>query len=143
VLLSVLGAAAVLALLTVARGPVALLAAATLAVLTGAVMALPALLRHDGIDWRWMPGREDELPPEPGIATLRRLLTSSRTDAAAAAELQDLIRAIAEDRSPGGPPGTGPLVAYLAGPPRPLGLDEVEALITELETLTLTPKETS
>ena len=136
VFLAALGAVAVLLVLTVARGPVALLAAATLAVGTGALLAIPPLLRHDGIDWRWRPGGTDDVPPEPGIARLRRLLRPAPGDTAAAAELQDLVRAIAEDRSRTGAPGAGHLAAYLSGPPRTLGLDEVETLIAELELLT-------
>ncbi len=92
-------AACALVLVTVARGPVALLAATTLAVLVGAVLGLPPLLRHDGIDWTWRSGRTDDVPPEPGIATLRRLLDPARRDATAAAELQELVRAIADDRT--------------------------------------------
>lgn len=141
VLVAVAAAAGALLVLTIARGPVALLAAATLAVLTGALLGLPPLLGHDGIDWRWQPRRADDVPPEPGIATLRRLLTPAKGDTAAAVELQDLVRAIAEDRARGGPVGGSRLAAYLSGPPRHLDLDEVESLITDLETLS--PKETS
>ena len=65
---------AVLALVVAARGPVALLAVASVAVLAGFVLAVPPLMRHDGIDWDWLPDRVAEVPPEPGIANLRRLL---------------------------------------------------------------------
>ena len=140
-LLAVAGAGCALVLVTVARGPVALLAATTLAVLVGAVLGLPPLLRHDGIDWTWRSGRTDDVPPEPGIATLRRLLDPGRGDATAAAELQELVRAIADDRTRGRPVAAGRLPAYLSGPPRPLDLDEVDSLISELEALN--PKETS
>jgi hypothetical protein len=141
VLLAVLAAAVVLVLLTVSRGPVALLAAATLAVGTGALLALPPLLRHDGIDWRWRPGRTDDLPPEPGIARLRRLVRPAPGDLSAAAELQDLVRTIAEDRSRTGAPVPGRLSAYLSAPARTPDLGQLEALVTDLETLT--SKETS
>ena len=141
ILLGVAAAACALVLVTVARGPVALLAAATLAVLVGAVLGLPPLLRHDGIDWTWRSGRTDDVPPEPGIATLRRLLGPATNDATAAVELHQLVRAIADDRTRGRPLTGGRLATYLAGPPRSLDLDEVDRLITELEALK--PKETS
>ena len=140
-LLAVAAAACALIVVTVARGPVALLAAATLAVLVGAVLALPPLLRHDGIDWTWRAGRTDDVPPEPGIATLRRLLDPATNDATAAVELHELVRAIADDRTRGRPLRGGRLSAYLSDPPRSLDLDEVDRLITELEALN--PKETS
>jgi hypothetical protein len=141
ILLGVAAAACALVLVTVARGPVALLAAATLALLVGAVLGLPPLLRHDGIDWTWRSGRTDDVPPEPGIATLRRLLGPAANDATAAVELHQLVRAIADDRTRGRPLTGGRLAAYLSGPPRSLDLDEVDRLITELEALK--PKETS
>ena len=141
ILVGVAAAACVLVLVTVARGPVALLAAATLAVLVGAVLGLPPLLRHDGIDWTWRAGRTDDVPPEPGIATLRRLLGPGTNDATAAVELHQLVGAIADDRTRGRPLTVGRLAAYLSGPPRSLDLDEVDRLITELEALK--PKETT
>lgn len=140
VVLAVLLGAAVLVLVTLARGPVALLAAASVAVVAGAVLGLPPLLGHDGIDWDWQPRAGDDPPPEPGIANLRRLLAPAADDTGALGRLQDLVRAIAEDRTRGGPTGDGRLTAYLDGPPRRLGLDEVDSVITELEALS--PKET-
>ena len=141
ILLAVAAAACALIVVTVARGPVALLAAATLAVLVGALLALPPLLRHDGTDWTWRSRRTDDIPPEPGIATLRRLLDPATNDATAAVELHELVRAIADDRTRGRPLRVGRLSAYLSDPPRSLDLDEVDRLITELEALN--PKETS
>ena len=124
----------VLLLLVVARGPVALLAAAVVAVLAGFVLGVPPLLRDDGVDWDWLPGRAEEVPPEPGIAALRLLLAPSATDTAAPGRLQELVRAIAEDRAAGGPVGAR-LTAYLDAPPRRLDLTEAETLIAELESL--------
>lgn len=134
VVAGVLGA--VVLLLAVARGPVALLAAASIAVLTGFVLAVPPLLRPDGIDWDWLPDRAQEPQPEPGIATLRRLLAPEAGDTAAPERLQSLVRAIADDRSGGAGYGDGRLRAYLDGPPRRLDLAEADAVITELEALT-------
>jgi hypothetical protein len=125
----------VLALVVAARGPVALLAVATVAVLAGFVLAVPPLLRHDGIDWDWLPDRAVEVPPEPGIANLRRLLAPTRGDTAAPEHLQSLVRAIAADRADGAAYGDGRLAAYLARPPRVLDLAEADAVITELEAL--------
>jgi hypothetical protein len=122
-------------LLVATRGPIALLAAATLGVLAGVVLGVPPLLRHDGIDWGWRPDLEHETPPEPGIANLRRLLAPAPDDTAAPARLQELVRAIAEDRAQGAGTAGGALTAYLSGAPRRLSLDEVEAVITDLETL--------
>ena len=124
-----------LVLLSLARGPVALLAGASLAVLAGVVLAVPPLMRHDGIDWDWLPGRAADLPPEPGIANLRRLLAPSRGDTAAPEQLQALVRAIADDRAGGGGVGTGRLATYLSRPPRAIDLAEAETLIAELEAL--------
>ena len=125
----------VLVLVSIARGPVALLAAASVAVIAGFVLAVPPLLRHDGIDWDWLPDRAQEVPPEPGIANLRRLLAPSTGDTAAPAQLQELVRAIADDRADAGQYGGGRLAGYLGAPPRALGLTEAEAVITELEAL--------
>ena len=102
--------------------------------------AVPPLLRHDGLDWDWQPRRTEDVPPEPGIANLRRLLAPAADDTGATARLQELVRAIAADRARGGPTGDGRLTAYLSGPPRRLDLGEVEAVITELEALS--PKDT-
>ena len=124
----------VLLIVVVARGPVALLAAAMVAVLAGFVLGVPQLLRDDGIDWDWLPSRAQEVPPEPGIAALRLLLAPSAADTAAPGRLQSLVRAIAEDRSAGGPLGAR-LTAYLDAAPRRLDLTEAEALIAELESL--------
>lgn len=124
-----------LGLVVAARGPVALLAVATVAVLFGFVLAVPPLLRHDGIDWDWLPDRAVEVPPEPGIANLRRLLAPTTGDTAAPAQLQLLVRAIATDRADGEAFGHGALATYLAGRPRVLDLAEADAVITELEAL--------
>ena len=102
----------VLVLVVIARGPVALLAVATVAVLTGFVLAVPPLMGHDGIDWDWLPDRAVEVPPEPGIANLRRLLAPTAGDTAAPEQLQLLVRAIAADRAGGD--------ALRRGPPRRL-----------------------
>jgi len=125
----------VLVLVSIARGPVALLAAASVAVIAGFVLAVPPLLRHDGIDWDWLPDRALDVPPEPGIANLRRLLAPSPGDTAAPEQLQQLVRAIADDRADAGQYGNGRLAAYLAAPPRALGPTEAAAVITELEAL--------
>ena len=125
----------VLVLVAIARGPVALLAVATVAVLTGFVLAVPPLMGHDGIDWDWLPDRAVEVPPEPGIANLRRLLAPTAGDTAAPEQLQLLVRAIATDRAGGDAYGEGRLAAYLAARPRVLDLAEADAVITELEAL--------
>jgi len=125
----------VLVLVVAARGPVALLAVATVAVLAGFVLAVPPLLRHDGIDWDWLPDRAVEVPPEPGIANLRRLLAPTPGDTAAPEQLQQLVRAIAADRADGAAYGDGRLAAYLSRPPHVLDLAEADAVITELEAL--------
>lgn len=125
----------VLVLVVIARGPVALLAVASVAVLAGFVMAVPPLLGHDGIDWDWLPDRSVEVPPEPGIANLRRLLAPTDGDTAASEQLQLLVRAIAADRADGDDYGHGRLAAYLAARPRTLDLAEADAVITELEAL--------
>ena len=125
----------VLVLVVIARGPVALLAVATVAVIAGFVLAVPPLLGHDGLDWDWLPDRAVEVPPEPGIANLRRLLAPTAGDTAAPEQLQLLVRAIAADRAEGDAYGRGRLAAYLDAPPRVLDLAEVDAVITELEAL--------
>jgi hypothetical protein len=125
----------VLVLVVIARGPVALLAVATVAVLTGFVLGVPPLMGHDGIDWDWLPDRAVEVPPEPGIANLRRLLAPTAGDTAAPEQLQLLVRAIAADRADGDDYGHGRLAAYLAARPRTLDLAEADAVITELEAL--------
>lgn len=135
VLLLAGGGLVVLVLLVLARGPVALLAVASVAVLAGIVMAVPPLLRHDGIDWDWLPDRTLEVPPEPGIANLHRLLAPTTGDTAAPEQLQLLVRAIATERAGDGGLGHGRLAAYLDGPPRVLDLAEADAVITELEAL--------
>jgi hypothetical protein len=122
-------------LLALARGPVALLAASSVAVIVGIAMAIPPLMGHDGIDWDWLPDRAVEIPAEPGIANLRRLLAPDATDTAAPAQLQQLVRAIATDRASNEEYGRGRLAGYLDGPPRALDLTEADALITELEAL--------
>ena len=124
-----------LVLLSLARGPVALLAAASVAVLAGVVLAIPPLLKHDGIDWDWLPGQAADLPPEPGIASLQRLLAPSSGDTAAPDRLQQLVRAIADDRAGSGGYGSGRLATYLERPARTLDLAEAETLIAELEAL--------
>ena len=124
-------------LLTAVRGPVARVALGSLAVAVAGLAAVVPLLRSDGIDWDWLPRRADDLPPEPGIATLRRLLDPGERDTAAAGQLHALVRTSAEERSgrPVDPAGGGPVARYLAGPPRPLTLDEVEAVVADLESL--------
>jgi hypothetical protein len=134
-LLLLAGGVLALGVVALLRGPVALLAAASVAVAVGFVLAIPPLLRHDGIDWDWLPDRADEVPPEPGIATLRRLLAPTATDTGAPAQLQELVRAVAEDRAAGRGVGDGLLADYLAGPPRRLDLREVDSIVTALETL--------
>ena len=129
------GGLVVLVLLSLARGPVALLAAASVAVLAGVVLAIPPLLKHDGIDWDWLPGQAADVPPEPGIANLQRLLAPSSGDTAAPERLQQLVRAIADDRAGHGGYGSGRLATYLERPPRTLDLAEAETLIAELEAL--------
>ena len=124
-----------LALIVIARGPVALLAVATVAVIAGFVLAVPPLMGHDGIDWDWLPHRSVEVPPEPGIANLRRLLAPTAGDTAAPEQLQLLVRAIAADRAGGHAFGRGRLAAYLDAPARLLDLTEADAVITELEAL--------
>lgn len=136
----------VVLLLIAVRGPVALLAAACVLLLAAVVVGLVPLLGHDGIDWDWQPGRADDVPPEPGIAATRRLLAPSERDTTADAELQALLRAIADDRLGPHPPaegryGHGALATYLAGPPRRLSLAEAERLVADLEALSPT-KET-
>ena len=125
----------VLVLVVIARGPVALLAVASVAVLAGFVLAVPPLMGHDGIDWDWLPDRAVEVPPEPGIANLRRLLAPTAGDTAAPEQLQLLVRAIATDRAGGDAYGGGHLAAYLSARPRVLDLAEADAVITELEAL--------
>ena len=88
----------------------------------------------------WLPDRAVEVPPEPGIANLRRLLAPEPGDTAAPGQLQQLVRAVAEDRAPDRAYGRGRLAAYLAAPPRLLDLAEADAVITELEALS--PKDT-
>ena len=134
-LLLVAAGLVVLALVVAARGPVALLAVASVAVLAGFVLAVPPLMRHDGIDWDWLPDRVAEVPPEPGIANLRRLLAPTTGDTAAPEQLHLLVRAIAADRADGEAYGRGRLAAYLAARPRVLDLAEADAVITELEAL--------
>lgn len=124
-----------LVIIVLARGPVALLAVASVAVLAGFVLAVPPLMGHDGIDWDWLPDRSVEVTPEPGIANLRRLLAPTTGDTAAPEQLQRLVHAIAADRADGEAYGRGRLAAYLGGPPRVLDLTEADAVITELEAL--------
>jgi hypothetical protein len=134
-LLLLAGGVLALGVVALLRGPVALLAAASVAVAVGFVLAVPPLLRHDGIDWDWLPDRAVEVPPEPGIANLRRLLAPTAGDTAAPEQLQLLVRAIAADRADGDDYGHGRLAAYLAARPRTLDLAEADAVITELEAL--------
>ena len=135
------GGVVLVVVLTVTRGPVALLAASMVAVLAAFVLGLPPLLRSDGIDWDWRPGGTDEISPEPGIANLRRLLDPAPGDTEAAARLHELVTALAADRSPHGPPTDSALGAYLAGPPKRLSPTEADAVITALEALS--PQERS
>lgn len=126
----------VLVLLTAVRGPIVLLAAASVAVIVTAVAYLLPLQRNDGIDWDWLPRRADDVAPEPGVAALRRTLAPGELDTGAAGRLHDLVGAIARERAPHGDIGPGPLATYLDAPPRRLGLDEVEVLVAALEDLT-------
>lgn len=142
-----LGAAlAVVLLLTLARGLVAVSALASAALIVCFVGVVVPLQRDDGIDWHWLPRRADEVPPEPGIGRLRGLLDPDRHDTGAAERLQDLLRELADDRGSGGgrlaPPEGGPLARYLAGAPRTLTRTEAEAVLADLESLTST-KETA
>ena len=130
------GGLVVLVLLSLARGPVALLAAASVAVLVGIVLAVPPLLRHDGIDWDWLPDRAVDVPPEPGIANLRRLLAPTAGDtagpgAAAAAgaghRRRPRRRRRATDAGAWPPTSTDRRAS--------LDLAEADAVITELEAL--------
>ncbi|MEO5609006.1 MAG: hypothetical protein ABIQ92_05070 [Ornithinibacter sp.] len=142
---AILGLAA-LVLAVALRGSVALLAIATGAVGIGLLLTGIPLLRDDGIDWDWQPKRSDEVPPEPGVARLRLLLDPGGADPGAPERLQALVRALAHDRLstrarvPGpDSPAPGPnttLTRYLADPPRRLDLDEIERVITDLESLT-------
>ncbi|MGB7817517.1 MAG: hypothetical protein WBL35_02105, partial [Ornithinibacter sp.] len=112
----------------------------------GLVLGVLPLLRDDGVDWGWRPDLRDEVAPEPGIATLRGLLAPAVPSAETDRRLQDLVRAIADDRlaarsrwHPGTAGGTDPapaLASYLAGPPRRLDLAEIDQIVTDLETIT-------
>ncbi|HMM93853.1 hypothetical protein [Phycicoccus sp.] len=143
VVAAVAGGLVLVAVLVVVRGPVALLALGTLAVVVTVLGAVVPLQRADGVDWDWLPQRAQEPAPEPGIATLRRLLDPGPKDTEAPRQLHDLVGAIADDRL-GRPPaagspapyGSGDLGRYLAAPPRRLSRAEVETLVTELEHLT-------
>lgn len=143
----VVAALAVLTLLTLARGLVALAALTTTALVVCLVGMLLPLLRDDGIDWDWLPRAADEQAPEPGIARLQWLLAPRRGDPAAATELQELVRRLAHEQvAPHGRPGAeaaprfgdGPLARYLAGPPRTLTPAEAGAVLADLEHLTPT-----
>lgn len=131
--------AVALVLVTVVRGPLVLLAGATVLVVVGLVGIVP-LLRSDGVDWGWVPDRAQEVPPEPGIADLHRLLVADDRDTAAPERLRSLVRAIAQDRA-----GSldrlpdGPVSRYLAAPPTRVRLDEVERLVADLEALSAAP----
>lgn len=134
----------VLVLAVALRGSVALLAVASAAAVIGLLLSVVPLLRDDGIDWDWQPGRADEIPPEPGVGRLRLLLDPSPSDPHAGERLQDLVRAIASDRAArAGSPGEDSMATdestalgrYLAGAPRRLDLAEAERVITELEGL--------
>ncbi|MBM6399060.1 hypothetical protein [Phycicoccus sonneratiae] len=129
------GLAAVLLALTLARGLVVLAAAASIALVVCAVGAVLPLQRDDGVDWDWLPRRADEVPPEPGIGALRRLLAPNPKDTTAPAQLHELLRTLAEERH-GGAAGRpdGPLARYLASPPRRLTLAEAEDVLADLET---------
>lgn len=131
-----LAAAAVLVavVLTLVRGPVVLQALAAAAVGVALIAFVPVLVRRDDVDWAWFPRRADDVPPEPGIATLRRTLQPGPRDTGAPERLHDVVTRIARDRAPHGVP-PGPLATYLAAPPRPTTLEEVERLVTELEAL--------
>ena len=56
-------------------------------------------------------------------------------DTAAPDRLQQLVRAIADDRAGSGGHGSGRLATYLERPARTLDLAEAEALVAELEAL--------
>ena len=131
-----------LVLLTLLRGPVVLLAAGFLVLAAVAGLRLLPLLGRDPVDWDWFPDRADDLAPEPGVARLRRLVDPPATDTAASRQLQELVRAVATDRLGDAPPGDGPLARYLSAPPRRLAVDELEAVLDDLEAATRPPKET-
>ncbi|QKE85350.1 hypothetical protein [Arthrobacter sp. NEB 688] len=133
-------ALAVLVALTLARGVVVLAAAVAVVLVVALIGLLVPLQRDDGVDWDWLPRRADEVPPEPGIGALRRLLAPDRTDTTAPAQLQDLVRTLAAERLGGTPerpvtPPDGPLARYLAAPPRRLSTQDAEAVIADLESL--------
>ncbi|PKW28040.1 hypothetical protein [Phycicoccus duodecadis] len=128
------GAVVLVVLLTLVRGPVVLQALAAAAVGVALIALVPVLVRRDDVDWAWFPRRADDVPPEPGIATLRRTLQPEPRDTGASERLHDIVTRIADDRAPHGVP-PGPLATYLAAPPRPTSLEEVERLVTELEAL--------
>ncbi|NHA67285.1 hypothetical protein [Phycicoccus flavus] len=140
--LALAGAVALVVVLTVLRGPVILLAAGTVGIVVGAVLVLLPLLRADPVDWDWRPDLEHDLPPEPGIAELHRTLAPTPRDTGAPARLHALVTVLAADRSPHGVGGDGPLATYLAAPPRPLGLPEVERVVADLEALPAPTEET-
>lgn len=129
------GALALLAALVAARGSVALLAVALVAIVVAVVVGVVPMLRNDGIDWSWQPGRGEVVPPEHGMATLSRLLEAGPDDPRAAADLQGVVRALADEQAAAGraPAAGGPLSTYLAGPPRRLTLDEADRVVAELE----------
>ncbi|GIL35731.1 hypothetical protein [Phycicoccus sp. DTK01] len=149
-----LGVAGVaLVALVLVRGVVVLAAAAAVVLVVSLIGLLVPLQRDDGVDWDWLPRRADEVPPEPGIGALRRLLAPNRTDTSAPAELQELVRSLTAERlgAAAGRPATPPdgaLARYLAAPPRRLTPQDAEAVIADLESLrptqTVTPtKETA
>lgn len=128
--------------LVLVRGVVVLAAAAAVVLVVSLIGLLVPLQRDDGVDWDWLPRRADEVPPEPGIGALRRLLAPNRTDTSAPAELQQLVRALATERLGGGGQGAhgatppdGALARYLAAPPRRLTPQDAEAVIADLESL--------
>lgn len=125
-------------LLVVVRGPVVLQAAAAVAVALSLIALAPTVLRSDHVDWAWFPRRGDELPPEPGIATLQRTLRPEARDTGAPQRLHDIVTRIAQDRDPRGEVGPGPLTSFLSAPPQPRSLDEVEVLVAALEALSPT-----
>ena len=91
---------------------------------------------HDGIDWDWLPGRADEVPPEPGHRQPAAAARPAAGDTAAPARLHELVRAIADDRA------AATAASATAGSPptstaHPAGLDlaEADTLITALEAL--------
>lgn len=139
--LLVVGAVLVV-LLTAVRGPVVVLAVSSLLLAAGLGLGLLPLLRRDDLAWDWLPGARDEVATEPELARLERLVRSASGNADAAFALQDLVRAIALDRSRGRPPADGPLATYLDSVPAHLDLAEVEELIDRLEHLR-PPKEIS